>query len=283
MSWYIPFKYLRNKFRNYVYNKWQKLEKLGIVEVQIADHCNFSCYSCTHYSQIADKHFYDINVFEKDIKQLSKVMNSAVNQISIMGGEPLLNDRCKDYITIVRKYFPYSGIIVLSNGILLDKQSNDFWENLNKNDVYLNITKYPIKIDIEKIIDLCNKYKVHFDIYDGGSADGYVKESYSCSFDIEGKQDIKDSFEKCKAVCFQLTYGKFYVCPQAAYIKYFNNHFGTNLNITENDYINIYNSSKEEIFKYVKNPIPFCKYCVRPLRKLKIWKSSKKEIEEYLY
>lgn len=282
LSWYIPTKKSREKFRNFIYNKWLNLNKINALEIQVADHCNFSCYSCSHFSQLADENFYDIDIFTKDIKRLSEITNTCIKEIRVMGGEPLLNDRCHEYFTVIRKYFPYTSIILVTNGILLTKQSDIFWQSMHDNNVYLSPTKYPIKLDVDKIIELSNKYKVNFQ-YWGGAEDDYIKESFTSGFDIEGKQDPKVSFEKCRSTCFQLKNGKFYVCPDIAYIDYFNKYFNVSLEVTDNDFLDIYKSTMNDILIYINTPKPFCKYCVEKFKVIGHWRTSKNNIDEYLY
>ena len=201
-----------------------------------------------------------------------------------MGGEPLLNERCKDYLAITRKYFPFTHIAIITNGILLTKQKEDFWKSVYANNVHIEVTKYPININIDKINELCRQYNVNFNYFlYGPYDDNYVKYSISSSLDINGKQDFEESFKKCSIGCFQLRDGKFYLCPTVAYINIFNKYFNVNLETTDKDYIDIYKSSINDIYNYINNPIPFCKYCVKPRRELENWKSSKKQIEEYLY
>ena len=128
--WWIPIKKLRNNIRDlfnilFTQNKSNiedinrlkyNLKKittqayLNVIEIHLAEHCNFSCYSCTHFSPLASEEYYDINIFEKDIKRLFDLSSGLVNRFHLMGGEPLLNKNCKDYFYITRKYFKNSKI-----------------------------------------------------------------------------------------------------------------------------------------------------------------------------
>ena len=92
-----------------------------------------------------------------------------------------------------------------------------------------------------------------------------------------------DSVKAGAAAGGRLRDGQFYICPQAAYINIFNKYFNVNLEITDKDYLDIYKCSKDDIFTYINNPIPFCKYCVRPIKVVGEWRSSKKIIDEYIY
>ena len=62
--------------------------------------------------------------------------------------------------------------------------------------------------------------------------------------------------------CFNLYYGKIYICPVVAYIKYFNQRFNQNLEVSEGDYLDIYKlTNAKEIIEWSYKPMPFCKYC----------------------
>lgn len=281
--WFIPIRKFRDKLRSYLYGKFGKECLLQKVEVHLAEHCNFSCYSCMHYSNLAKEEYYDINVFENDIKRLKEVTNGKIGGFNLLGGEPLLNKRCKDYFYIVRKYFPNSWIVLTTNAILLDKQDEDFWISCNKNKVNICPTKYPIKINTDKILELANKYNVKFSFADSGESEDYVKYSYSSSFDLEGKQDPDISFKNCGGICIHMKNGRLYICPAVAYIYQFNDYFNVNLEVTEKDYLDLYNCSINDIKKYINHSIPFCRYCVRPAKIVGPWRPSKRVIDEYLY
>ena len=131
-----------------------------------------------------------------------------------------------------------------------------------------------------KIIDICNKNNIGISF----SAPNNDKKSYNFSLDITGNQDKKYSFFNCdERTCNQIYNGKFYMCSIAAYIEHFNKYFNQNLKVTKKDYLELDKTSLKDLKKYISNPIPFCKYCYRPINIIGPWRPSKKVIEEYLY
>ena len=103
---------------------------------------------------------------------------------------------------------------------------------------------------------------------------------------LNGTEDIRTSFELCykSNYCIMLDEGKIYTCSTIPYIKHFNKYFGTNLEVSENDYIDIYSvENVEEIFDFLCKPMPFCRYCnVKGLVYNIKWGKSKKEISEWI-
>lgn len=104
--WFIPIKRLRDKVRDYLHKRLyvdnfkidtiEHVKKLLIkttpqeyisnLVVRITEHCNFNCYGCNAFSQLAKKTIYDIDVFEKDIKRMYELSKGYVRIIGIEGG-----------------------------------------------------------------------------------------------------------------------------------------------------------------------------------------------------
>jgi len=153
--------------------KWNRLYLLKISEkirlkqrkylrldVHLADHCNLNCKGCEHLSPLAEEKFLSLEIFERDCRRISELTSRHIKEISLLGGEPLLHPKIIDFIEIARKYFKKGKIQIATNGILLLKQSDLFWETLKKNDIRLCITVYSIKIDHVKINQLRKKYNI---------------------------------------------------------------------------------------------------------------------------
>ncbi|MDR3276858.1 MAG: radical SAM protein [Treponema sp.] len=256
--------------------------KLLRLDIHLADHCNLNCKGCEHLSPLAEEKFLAIETFERDCKRITALTGGHIEEISLLGGEPLLHPRIIDIIEIARKYFPVGRIQIATNGILLLKQSELFWETLNKNNIRLNITVYPIKIDHTEIYRLSKKHKV--EIVYWGNLKQMKKVWEKMPIDIQGKQDSQKSFKLCYAAnhCFQLVDGKIYPCFRVAYIHYFNKKFGINLEVGENDYIDLYKAQTiEKILKFLCKAVPFCRYCNMERAVYKEWAVSKKEIDEW--
>lgn len=301
--WWIPSKKIRNSIREIINDYEEEINKLNIevfnninhaikrttpqaylksIDIHLADHCNLNCFSCFHFSQIAEESYYDINIFEKDIERLSKITNGLVETFNLMGGEPLLNKNCKNYFYTIRKYFNKSKILLVTNGILLLKQDKEFWISCKENDIIIQPTVYPIKIDWENIKLKASEYNVTLSI----SNNELNKTSYKVVLDLEGGANIFNSFRYCGFGndCVQLKNGRLYTCQTAAYINFFNKKYNQNLKLTEYDYIDIYQDySYEDILLKLAKPIPFCKYCdVSKWKNMGVYKSTTNSIEDYI-
>lgn len=119
----------------------------GYLETDIIDNCNLRCRHCSHHSPYMDKGVYNLNQFENDVRNLSKVLH--VEKFRILGGEPLLNPNLKKYLEIARKFNLADNIGVCTNGTLLDLVNEEL---LSKMD-FLDISLYPSlgKPSLEKI------------------------------------------------------------------------------------------------------------------------------------
>jgi len=233
---------------------------------------------------LAEEEFADIKVFEKDFARLSKLLNAKVDRIGLMGGEPLLHPQINDFLYIARKYFPKTELQLVTNGILLLKQTEVFWKACKDNSITIVNTKYPIRLDFEKIREVARKHDVKFKYYN--DAEEVIKTSNKMPLDLEGKQDVNTNFIKCSHsndLCF-LTEGKLFTCTVAPNIRHFNKFFNKNIPITNVDYIDIYKAqNEEEIMLLLSRPIPLCKYCyVNKRTSGHKWQISKKDIKEWV-
>jgi MoaA/NifB/PqqE/SkfB family radical SAM enzyme len=281
----IPNSLLFNPYFNLLISRWRlKPKDLLRFEVHIAEHCNLNCRGCEHFSSIANESYLSIDIFERDCKRLFELTNGNISRIELLGGEPLLHPKLVEILSISRKYFKSSDINILTNGMLLLSQPDEFWINCKQNRINLFITKYPIKLKYDAIDQLARKHGI--DLHYFGGTDKSIKQMYCVPIDLTGTQNNKDSFKKCfrSNTCIQLQDGKLFTCQIIPYIKHFNKYFNQNLEITENDYIDIYKAKNiEEILHFLSTPIPFCRYCNVNKTVYGIeWGISKKEISEWV-
>jgi MoaA/NifB/PqqE/SkfB family radical SAM enzyme len=256
-------------------------------DVHLTDHCNLNCKGCEHFSPLADEKFTDTAVFERDCKHLSKLSDGCIEDITILGGEPLLHPKLIDFIETARKYFPETIIEINTNGILLQNLPETVWKDFKKNRIKLIISVYPVTLNYDSINLMAKKYGI--EIYYRGETIGNVqmyKYWQKMPIDIRGEQDSRKSFGMCYAAnhCFQLVDGKLYPCFRIAYIHYFNKFFETCIQVTKEDYIDIYKAKNaDEILDFLRKPSPFCRYCNMKGKIANIeWGISKKHITEWI-
>ncbi len=251
--------------------------------VDISHHCNLNCKGCDHFSPLAEPGFYDLKEFKNDMSRLSELTDGFVDRIGIMGGEPLLNPDVLEYLKITRNYFPNTKIRLVTNGILLPQQKEEFWLTLKNLNIFVEYTKYDINLDYAKLDQIIKKYEVPIEVY--GYNKDIIKTSYKAPLDLKGNQDVVESFLGCYHAnhCITLKSGRLYTCTVAPYIEYFNKYFNKNIPLTNRDSVNIYEAENiKEILEFLAKPIPFCKYCnVKGRTFGHKWSISKKDISEW--
>lgn len=271
------------EWRKFTKKNMQAKELIPILHIHLTDHCNLNCRGCDNFSPLSPEVFADLNVVESDCARIAELSGSKVNEIQLLGGEPLLHPQAASFLEVARKYFPDTSIKLITNGVLLQRQSELFWENCRKNNIEIVVTKYPVKLDHDAMEKHVIAQGVSFDFYGSTRA---VPKSMQCSpLDITGKQDARDSFLRCSSGnrCISMDNGRIYTCSLIPYVKYFNAQFGKNLIVTDKDSIDIYKAeSIQEILDFIATPMPFCRYCNR---KGTIWDIgfgiTKKDITEW--
>lgn len=261
-------------------------------EISLTDHCNLSCQMCDHFSQLSDPWFVDMNQFDSDLAQMGRIFEHSIGYISLLGGEPTLHENLIDCIKIVRREFPDSELIILTNGIRLLElehgKNGNLWEVCKDYDVHITVTVYPIKLDYSGIEQKAKEYNVSLTMSSNIHAEELtkiVKISDKHTMDLEASID--------KFYCVNCLYfnkfnvlkdGRLYMCPIAAHINIFNHKFKTELQLKEEDSLDIYKIKDwREIAEFSSRYIPFCSYCdLKNWGPHSQWKASKKTIDEYV-
>ena len=260
-----------------------KKKNLGF-EISLVDHCNLNCQHCNSFSPIADKEYYNIDKLENDFKRMHELADGRIERISLLGGEPLLHPDLLKILDITGKYFNKTkNIHIMTNGIPLEKQSNEFWVSCKKNNIKITITKYPINLPFEKIERTGKEHGVIIEYTDDKHT---VKTSNKYTINMAGNADPMKSFKLCYKAnnCTALDDGKIYPCSTVSRIKYFNKYFNAELKVCDKDCIDIYKvNNLDEILEFLCKPVPFCRYCdvdkwVYGLD----WATTRKNISEWI-
>ena len=251
-------------------------------EVHLAEHCNLNCMGCDNFSCIAEPSLLDLVQYNKDLKRLSYLCQGEAKRIHLMGGEPLLHPEAAKAAVITRERFPYALIDIYTNGVLLLKQTEEFWFTLKDANIGIMVTKYPIAFDYEKAEELANNHGVN---YQYCTVPEHEKELFHFTLDLSGQQNEVDSFLKCHRAnaCIALKDGKLFTCSLVANIGHFNKCFHENLPVTDRNYINIYEAeSLQEILEFLAKPIPFCRFCNMNADTVTYkWQQTKREKTEW--
>jgi molybdenum cofactor biosynthesis enzyme MoaA len=137
-------------------------------DIHVAEHCNLNCKGCEHFSTLAPKKYLDAEIFERDCRRLSELTGGWIDQIAVLGGEPLLHPQITSILSIARNCFPTGKILILTNGTLLSVQNGSFWESCNKNHLHIEISSYPLNIDRDMIKQTARSYSVPLAFVGGG-------------------------------------------------------------------------------------------------------------------
>ena len=277
-----------NEAKDYAFALIKRVTPMPLLEnfsVHLVEHCNLKCKGCNHYSPLAEDEFLDLTTFANDFERIAYLTDSNVGNIYLLGGEPLLHPELLEFIRIARDFFPNTKLNLLTNGILLLDESEEFWHALGKNDVTLCITRYPIHLDHSEIEATVANYNLVME-YWWHNPDGIEFKSWIFPLDLSGKQDPVNSFLMCRDAnkCIFLRDGKLFTCVIPPNIHHFNKYFNQSLEVCQRDYIDIYQAEDiDDILKFLSKPIPFCRYCDVNGRKYDLeWQTSKKEIEEWI-
>lgn len=252
-------------------------------EVHITEHCNLNCKYCNHFSPIAKEEYLSLEEYKSDLKRLSDLFGGTMQQIKLLGGEPLLHPQITEFITATRHYFPDGEIKILTNGTLLPKMKDEFWRICSETGTIVYYTKYPIKLDTETISQQASKYNVPLEIF---NMEDNIKTLIHEPIDLEGKQNAVKNFYDCyrSNYCITLKHGKIYTCHRAAHMHLLNEYFGENILLDERNGVDIYKAQTgQEILEYLTKPIPMCAYCDRAnITTNHQWEISKRERSEFV-
>ncbi len=253
--------------------------------VHLCEHCNLNCVGCNNFSPLAQEEYTDITQFEKDMQRLSCLSGGIMHRIQLMGGEPLLNERAIDYAIITRKYFPIGRVSFITNGLLVNKQSDEFFELCKKNDIAMEITRYPVGVDYYKIQDMLEEKGISCKFFPDENF-VWTKEVYNLD-PTHPKSPATYNWLRCyKTHCIQLKDGKM-SCTKISCVHHFIDAFPEeckHMKVVPDDFIDIYEVENiQEIFNFFAHPYSFCKYCDVSNNLYNVeWGKSKKEITEWI-
>jgi uncharacterized Fe-S cluster-containing radical SAM superfamily protein len=282
-------KYLTHRLRKcfFDYAKYGRLQptELFYFETHMVDHCNLDCWGCNHFSPLSDdKWFADLNTFTKDVERLSELFDKDAAWIALLGGEPLLHPDLEKFFPIARKAFPFTTVLVITNGILLSQKEDSFWRECSAQNIEIAVTVYP---NMEKQFEEARSRGDSFGVkvYPFSDRYGTTKTSLHYPLDLSGSQSSSSNFLKCSnARCTTLREGRLYPCCIRPHLHLFNKYFPEHaLPESEEDSIDIYAAkSAAEIVDFLSRPIPFCRFCSIDKRAdTDSWRKSKKDIKEW--
>lgn len=235
---------------------------INYLETNVVDHCNLNCKGCAHFSNIYDNNYVDIEQYKTDIKTISEKFN--VYYFRILGGEPLLHPNLKQIIEITRQLLVNTKIVIVTNGLLIPRLSEDVMQLIADNDIMISISLYkPTYEKLDNILDILTNYNIKFLINDDYFGPIGPIEKFQTSLALEKKSFENNSDKVCTGrFCIFLRNGKISKCYYPLLIEILNKKYGTNFELSENDYVDISNIKNGwDMIEQLNDRIPFCDYC----------------------
>lgn len=128
------------------------------IDIPVVEHCNLCCKGCTAFSPIAEEQFLDYEQYCRDMNRLAELTHHKLSQIQFTGGEPLLHPRFNDMLRFAYTLYPNSEISFMTNGVLIPMQTDAFWKTCSECGITVCISRYPIKLNYEKISEIKERY-----------------------------------------------------------------------------------------------------------------------------
>lgn len=109
------------------------------MEVYITNVCNFNCDNCNRLNNYRFSGHQSWHEYKHDYEKWSKRFD--FDEITILGGEPMLHPGLMDWAQGLRQLWPQAGIMILTNGTRLDHHQG-LYDVLKEYRVSLGITAH---------------------------------------------------------------------------------------------------------------------------------------------
>jgi hypothetical protein len=230
-------------------------KKIPYLNLFITRKCNLNCKGCGAlmplYNTSKEKQWYmSIENIERILHRYNELCGGyrQFDMIDIVGGEPLMHPQLEDVFAIIRKYNPNASVVIITNGLLLDKIDEKFFWLLEKYKIKLSLSIYGHDCYFEKI-NISDDVDIAHD--DCSSCSGHVPLYFSGMNSVSvGGVTLAEN-------------GDLFYCGFNAITK-FNEYFKKDYKLVYgSDYVNIFNVKNfDEVLEMMNKPrCSFSKYC----------------------
>ena len=265
-----------------------KMAAKPMIDVQVCDHCNLRCAGCLHFAPLAERRFLDLDEYEHDLERLSSIegIGGYFGTVVLMGGEPLLHPRVADVVRMTRRHLPEEHIGLCTNGLLLRRMGDDFWDAIVTCDVELALSPYPIPVDYAALVELARGKGAWVTFNGDITGTCERKEAFlRLALDPEGACDPVRSFTSCPVGgrTLQLARGAIWPCQVAAHHESFARRFGYDMHDGPDDALPLDAiRSTDDIETFRRRSHPMCRYCDNDALAVVPWERSELAAEEWL-
>lgn len=183
------------------------------LEFHIVDHCNLRCWGCCSLSPISPKQCTPPETIKKHLSQAVRALSPS--RLKLVGGEPLLHPEIDSCLEIARSSNIAPSVSVTTNGFLLPKMTETFWQLVD----HMTISLYPEpalpKKTISKIEELASSHGVELNWKVQNSFVGMDRDQP----DLTGIETT-EIYSSCwlRRRCHLIAHGRFYTCTRPSHV-----------------------------------------------------------------
>lgn len=254
---------------------------LNYLEINIVDQCNLNCKGCAHFSNICNNNFVPLEEYKKDLELISEKFN--LYNFRLLGGEPLLHPQLSKLVEITRNILKKSRIIIVTNGLLINKLNETVLKSLSENNVIVSISLYKPTYEIlDSIISTLNYHNINYLINDDYFRKPEVIDKFHTRLSTTRSEEGYLANERCSGrFCRFLRDGKISKCYYPLLIELLNSKLGMNFQVSRDDYVELSEIVDGwEAIEKMNNDIPFCEYCREYLYEFE-WEANHKNDKDY--
>jgi hypothetical protein len=151
-----------------------------------------------------------LSVLREDLLRLGQV--AEIGKLSLLGGEPTLHPDIDEMIAMCRSTNVATVVSLITNGQLLGRMSQRFWQTIRK----IELDVYPGKLSGAQIVyvqNKCRENRVDLKIVPIGKFCKCLRSGKD-----ETPEHMQQRFDNCPTghLCVCVDYGFVYRCPQAS-------------------------------------------------------------------
>lgn len=186
--------------------------RVEALEFHVAEHCNLRCAHCCNMSPFVAERFLSLAEVERMAAQAAASFDCDV--FKIMGGEPLLHPDITAVLRILKAARVSPIIRLFTNGLLLHRMDEAFWEALDQ----LTVSVYssaPVKPEhLARVREQARRFDVVLNVKPVESFSQVLRRDRVADDDA-----VRATYAACwlRHRCMIVRDGVFYKCTRAAY------------------------------------------------------------------
>lgn len=223
--------------------------------ISLTNACNLNCTNCQAFCTNGNNDFTTLEELKYSIPILKNKLKNCLN-VTLFGGEPLLNPEIKEICKFLRQEYSNIPIQIFTNGLLLSNWKEEDYLLMKNLDINFLITLYPLKQAIDIVQEQekkLKKYNINLEIH--GTRPYFCKTDYNS----EGLSNGKIRFFQCCHCDFPPTFylhrDKLFKCGVEPGFS------SINLPIDKDDYLDIKELEINKVLDYCSKPLKACNYC----------------------